>query len=140
MQRNFLILILGLFLTFSCDEKFNCEEFTLGTPFVVKAGEINQDCPGQLSITLVRVENDSRCPSNANCVWAGNAEVVFIFRNVDEETEFTLDTNASMQGSENEKEVLGYSIKLNGLTPYPEISMQIKEKDYRADITITKVI
>lgn len=140
MQRNFLILILGLFLIFSCDEKFNCEEFTLGTPFVVKAGEINQDCPGQLSITLVRVDSDSRCPSNANCVWAGNAEVVFIFRNGDEETEFTLDTNASMQGSENEKKVLGYSIKLNGLTPYPEISMQIKEKDYRADITITKVI
>ena len=66
MQRNFLILILGIFLTFSCDEKFDCEDFTLGTPFIVKTGEINQDCPGQLSITLVRVENDSRCPSNAN--------------------------------------------------------------------------
>jgi hypothetical protein len=140
MQRNFLLLVLGIIFTFGCDEKFNCEDFSLGTPFIVKTGEINQDCPGQLSITLVRVENDSRCPSNANCVWEGNAEAVFIFRNGEEEAVFTLDTNASMQGSENEKEVLGYSIKLNGLTPYPEISMQIKEKDYRADITISKMI
>jgi len=45
-----------------CDEKFNRQDFKWGIPFVVKPGVLNQDCPGQLSITMLRVENDSRCP------------------------------------------------------------------------------
>lgn len=140
MTRNILILFLGIFLFFSCDEKFNCEDFKLGSPFVLRPGQVYQDCTGQLSMTMLRVENDSRCPANANCVWEGNAEVVFIFRNGAEESEFTMDTNASMRSSENEKEVFGYYFILKGLTPYPDTSFQIKQKDYRAEVIITKII
>lgn len=140
MLRNFLLLGLGFLLFTSCDEKFNCEDFKLGSPFVLRPGQVYQDCTGQLSMTMLRVETDSRCPANANCVWEGNAEVVFIFRNGDEETEFTMDTNASMRSSENEKEVFGYYFILKGLTPYPDTSFQIKQKDYRAEVIITKII
>jgi len=60
--RNFIILGLAILLLLGCDEKFNRQDFKWGIPFVVKPGILNQDCPGQLSITMLRVENDSRCP------------------------------------------------------------------------------
>jgi hypothetical protein len=140
MLRNFLIICSCIFFFFSCDEKFNCKDFKLGSPIIVKAGILYQDCHGRLFITLLRVENDSRCPSNANCVWEGNAEVVFTFRNGSDVEEFTLDTNKSMPDRENQKLILGHLIELHSLHPYPEAAFEINHKDYIAEITITEVI
>jgi hypothetical protein len=140
MVHRFFLFALTAAILFNCDEKFNCEDFKLGSPIVVKPNVMYQDCPGELFITMLRVENDSRCPSDVTCIWAGNADVIFLFRNGDGEEEISLNINGAKPSGEREKVVLGYLIKLNGLNPYPVSTSTIKQKDYRAEITITKAI
>ena len=48
-------------------------EVTLPADVTLKTGE-HRDING-LTVTFVGVKEDSRCPDNARCVWAGNAAV-----------------------------------------------------------------
>ena len=48
-------------------------EVTLPADLTLKTGE-HRDING-LTVTFVGVKEDSRCPDNARCVWAGNAGV-----------------------------------------------------------------
>src|SRR6185312_15051394 len=49
----------------------------LGREFKLKAGRQVTVKGTKLRIRFVAVENDSRCPSDVTCVWAGNAAVQF---------------------------------------------------------------
>ena len=46
-----------------------------GREFKLRAGQQVTVKGTKLRIRLIAVENDSRCPSDVTCVWAGNAAV-----------------------------------------------------------------
>ena len=46
----------------------------LGTPFTLRLGE-SADVEGRLRLTALAVTEDSRCPIDVVCVWAGDAAV-----------------------------------------------------------------
>lgn len=41
----------------------------------INAGLSKTSKTGKIKITFVRIEEDSRCPEDTTCVWAGNAKV-----------------------------------------------------------------
>src|SRR5205085_7430920 len=69
----------------------------IGHEFELKAGRVVTLDGGHLRIRFARVESDSRCPVDVECVWAGNAELLFEVgaRSWKEKTTLRLNTNAS---------------------------------------------
>jgi hypothetical protein len=91
----------------------------------------------QFTVTIDSVLNDSRCPSNANCIWMGNAAVRFLFTNNDEVKKFVLNTNGGTNYP-SDTTIDGYYIKLVTLSPYPEVNKDILQSEYVAELLIKK--
>ena len=53
-------------------------QVALSQPFTLRPGE-RAALPQQASLRYVGVENDSRCPPQVQCVWAGDADVKLVF-------------------------------------------------------------
>ncbi len=91
---------------------------------------------GAIRARLVRVENDSRCPSDVQCVTAGDAEAVLMLRaGTDTATEHRLHTNHEPRSVD----LRGYRIRLDSVTPYPRSNVRIDPTSYRAYITVAPV-
>lgn len=52
----------------------------LGEPFDLRVGETAYIADTRLSVRVTGVPEDSRCPREAVCVWAGNARVALALR------------------------------------------------------------
>jgi hypothetical protein len=89
----------------------------------------------RLRIKFVSVE-DSRCPKDVNCIWAGNAKVTIKVTNRKGETK-TFDLNTNLQGRSAKFD--GYEIALGNVSPYPSSNIRINPNGYTASFTITKL-
>jgi hypothetical protein len=89
----------------------------------------------RLKIKFVAVE-DSRCPRDANCVWAGNAKVTIRVMNRRGKSE-SFDLNTNLQGKS--ARFGGYEIKLGTVTPYPRSNIRINPNGYTAEFILTKL-
>jgi len=90
---------------------------------------------GRLSIRFVELVEDSRCPTDTNCIWAGNAKIRIRVAGYGRSQELTLDTNGQHQAATAE----GYSIKLISLTPAPRSNIRITRNGYGATLEAVKV-
>lgn len=82
----------------------------------------------KLRVKFVELVEDSRCPADAQCVWAGNAKIRIRVTANGRSHELTLDTNGPHQGATAE----GYAIRLVGLTPTPRSNIRINRNGYVA--------
>ena len=89
----------------------------------------------QLTIRFLEMIEDSRCPRDVNCVWAGSAKVKIRVSKNGRSHELTLDTNGQKQSAVAE----GYSIKFTGLTPEPRSNIRINRNGYVAYFEIVKL-
>ena len=108
----------------------------VGQEFLVKVGQqikIGDD----VRVRFVAVPEDSRCPSDVNCVWAGNAVVTVEFTEGQCTTTLRLNTHQSPQTPENPK-VGPYRVKLVKLDPYPRSTQKISAGDYTATLVVIK--
>ena len=99
----------------------------LGDEFRLRLGERVTIADIGLTVTFADVAEDSRCPSKAQCVWAGDAIVVIeswtaASGNVTE----TLHTNLDPQTVR----VDSVDLELVRLDPYPEEPGTISPEDY----------
>jgi len=70
---------------------------------------------GRFSVKFLSVIDDSRCPVNTTCVWAGNAKIKIQLSKGRDAKEFEL--NTGIQPSTIEYK--GYQIKIVSLSPKP---------------------
>lgn len=84
------------------------------------------------------VLNDSRCPSNVQCVWEGNAQVRFLFTVDSIRTDFVLNTHGGVQYN-SDTIIGGYSIQLLDLIPYPEDPVEILQVEYYSEVTLKAI-
>jgi len=89
-----------------------------------------------ISIELDSVTEDSRCPVNVECIWAGNARAKFILNSNNRPSGFSLNTSTVFR---NDTIISGYDIKLIELKPYPVYLHPINQTEYIAMIKITPV-
>ena len=90
----------------------------------------------KLSVRFVELVEDSRCPSDAQCVWAGNAKIKIRVTKNGHPQDLTLDTNGPHQYATTAD---GYSIKLVGLTPAPKSNIRIDRNGYIATFEVVKL-
>lgn len=89
-----------------------------------------------LRIRFNTVSNESRCPSDVQCVWAGNAIV-----------SLTLTSSGNQSGSATLNTTLdpkfadyaGYRITLVSLKPYPKSGSNIPTADYAATLEVRRL-
>ena len=87
------------------------------------------------SVRFLTVSGDSRCPSQVQCVWAGDGAVVLEIAPADgDAAEHTLHTNPEAGPR---AVILGrYELTLLQLDPYPETPGEIQLEDYRATLAL----
>ncbi len=89
----------------------------------------------KITVRFVELVEDSRCPTDTNCIWAGNAKIKVRVSKNGRSHELTLDTNGPKSSATAE----GYSIKLIGLTPEPRSNIRINRNGYVATLEAVKL-
>jgi hypothetical protein len=110
----------------------------LGRSFTLRAGREVTLKGSRLRIKFAAVDEDSRCPSDVTCVWAGNAAArLEVSTSGKDSQSLTLNTSTgSAFGME--KVYDGYKLWLVRLTPYPRSTKKIAASDYIATLVVTK--
>jgi hypothetical protein len=131
--KDLLLIILAVFLITACstaevitppppDEPVRQTPTTsalgarVGQEFTLSEGQSIWIEKGLFRITLVRVIEDSRCPANKECFWAGNAkvEVMVVAQS------YILTVGELLEGDQNSVDLGdGYSLRALRLDPYP---------------------
>jgi hypothetical protein len=89
----------------------------------------------RLSVRFVELVEDSRCPTDTNCIWAGNAKIKIRVSKNGRSHDLTLDTNGPNQAAIAE----GYSIKLMSLVPEPRSNIRVNRNGYVAMFEAVKL-
>jgi hypothetical protein len=103
----------------------------VGSEFDISVGQQARIQGSEIVIRFRGVTNDSRCPSDVQCVWAGNAVAGFDLSGAgqsDAALNTTLDPKFVRYG--------GYTITLVGLKPVPKSGSAIPSLDYVATLRI----
>jgi hypothetical protein len=106
----------------------------LDRAFTLDVGQTVSVDDAELSIKFLRVTEDSRCPSNAQCVWAGNGQIEIEARDDGQPNKLVLNT---MEGAK-EGVVGGYRIQLVSLAPTPLAGQNIPPGNYRATLKVSR--
>lgn len=103
--------------------------------FGIRPGQTARVEGTALTVSLVGVPEDSRCPTDVQCVWAGNGAVSLV---VTDETgaKSTVILNTTL--SPRSVRVSGYEISFTGLKPDPKQGSPIPLASYVATLRITR--
>jgi hypothetical protein len=89
----------------------------------------------KLTIKFASLVEDSRCPVDTNCIWAGNAKIQIKISSAKNAAKtFELNTNLNPQTVS----FAGYEIKLVNLTPQPASNIRINRNGYAATLAVAK--
>jgi hypothetical protein len=102
----------------------------------LRRGQQKTEAGSRLKIKFVSVTEDSRCPMDAKCIWAGNAKVNIQVTGPRGETKvFELNTNAGRRGNQ----FGNYAINLESLNPARRSNKKIRQSDYRVTISVNRL-
>ena len=107
----------------------------LGEPFDIRVGETAYIADTRLSIRVDGVPEDSRCPSDVQCPWAGNARVSLVLRD-------GANTDAASVNSTLEPRAItrwSYRIELVDVKPVPLSGQPIAQSQYIIRLLVTRV-
>ena len=108
-----------------------------GESFTLEVGEKATLDAIHTSVRFLAVAEDSRCPSQAQCVWAGDGSVVLeIAPAGGDEAEETLHTNP--ESGPGAVALAGYELTLLRLDPYPVTPGDIATDAYRATLVLSE--
>jgi len=138
MKKSFflLLILVGIFLIsckcHNCELPPNYNTISLGFQQTYQ----NDD----FILKFDSVLNDSRCPSDGECFWAGNAEVklIYVDRYFITERRIILNTLGG-NNFRNDTTIGNINIKLVELSPYPVSIEAISQENYAAKILLTPI-
>jgi hypothetical protein len=89
----------------------------------------------QIKVKFVELVEDSRCPVDVRCIWAGNARVKLRFSKGSDVETVALNTIVKPQTFE----FGGYSFTLSGVAPRPRTNVRISRLGYVAALSAKKL-
>lgn len=99
--------------------------------FTLAVGETALLESSDLAVRLLEVADDSRCPVDVVCVWAGDAVAAIEVVNDGVEYAFGLHVNPGEATGPGSVEVGGYCLDLEAMAPQPHAEVPIAQNDYR---------
>ena len=109
----------------------------LGQEFNLRVGQQAEVDGGRFKIRFASVANDSRCPADVTCVWAGNAEVLIEAKASGSRASLKLNTHGGANFPK-EGRHRQYIVELVALSPNPRKNGGTKATDYVATLVIRK--
>ena len=101
----------------------------------VQIGHGKKVANGGITLKFVDLIEDSRCPTDTQCVWAGNAKITISVSNAGRRPKiFEINTGVKPQSIV----FAGYEIKIVRLTPAPASNIRIRKDGYVATFVVTK--
>jgi hypothetical protein len=114
-------------------------EFSLNEPLTLSAGQDGLIPSENLRLRFAEVLEDSRCPTQVNCFWTGQARIaVAVQPGGGDWTTVEFNTNPASGQTVKVADVGQYSIELLSLDPYPQTPDSIPFEDYRASLVVRK--
>ncbi|KUI41134.1 hypothetical protein AU197_00845 [Mycobacterium sp. IS-1590] len=110
----------------------------LDRPFVLSGGQQAEITGEQLRLRFTEVPEDSRCPTEVECFWTGQARIVVV---VDDgrSGEQTVEFNTNPAPGQNRQTVQtgDYEIAVQALDPYPRTPDDVPAlSDYRVTLLV----
>jgi hypothetical protein len=100
----------------------------------VKVGNSSVEKRSRIKVEFLEMMDDSRCPIDTTCIWAGNAHIkIHVSKNGKSKT---MELNSTVKNSDST--FAGYEFKLAALTPVPRSNIRIDRNGYVATISMTK--
>ena len=88
-----------------------------------------------MKVAFIELVEDARCPTDVECIWAGNAKIKI--RVTKDRRSKVLELNTTESGPAPTFD--GFSFKLKALTPELRSNVRINRNAYEATLEITKV-
>jgi hypothetical protein len=110
------------------------KEVPLDEEFTIKVGQQVEVKDASLRITFMAVGEDSRCPVDVNCVWAGNARL-----NLEVKRSKRKFVSAPINTTLEPREIVfkEYKVKLIGVKPPRKAGSPIEPADYEATLVVS---
>lgn len=90
----------------------------------------------KLTIKFASLVEDLRCPTDTNCIWAGNAKIkIVVGKTKSDAKTFELNTNLETRSVI----FAGYEIKLINLNPQPATNIRINRNAYTAIFSVNRL-
>lgn len=135
MRTMLLIALAALLLGCASVPKADVQA-TLDEPFSLKAGQTAYLQSEGILVKFVSVPEDSRCPSDVVCVWAGRVTATVQLQKGSGPLQ-TLNLT-SEGGIEKAESFDGYKVSLVKMDPYPKSTAQIGASGYQATLRVSK--
>ena len=150
MNKRFIpsIILFFLILT-SCQAAPPPPPITasVGDEFTLASGQSATITDTDLSVRLIAISNDERCPSEIECAISGPVSLTISIQKGDNEpTEFALQTftdndgrtpEGPFEGIQDRVEYEGYIFRIKAVSPYPiNRNDTIKDSEYRVSFTV----
>ena len=111
------------------------EQVDPGTEFTLSVGEGATIAGEDLQVVFVEVISDSRCPTGATCIWAGEASCLIDITDGDAtQSKVLTQPGASTPAT---TDYASYEIAFD-ILPYPELGKETQTEDYRLHLTISR--
>lgn len=133
-----MAILFSVLLFFSCAEDPACIDTKIGEEISIQVFDTATYCSENLSITFNAYPNDSRCPSDVTCIWAGFVEVELLINQKGKESVLKLSTEPNVSGLPVQNTVGDYSIKLIDVIPYPATNVRIDPNQFRVVLLVEK--
>ena len=102
----------------------------------LKRGQQRSAANGEVILKFISVVEDSRCPTDVDCIWAGNAKIeVLITDKRGGSKKVIINTTTGPAGDQHN----GWAIYLTSLTPSPKTGKKISQRSYRATFNVTRL-
>ena len=120
---------------------FPKQDFTparLDTPFQLKVNQMGFISSENIKITVLDVTEDSRCPSDVVCIWAGEVKVIVnILKDYQDLGDMILVKGAG-ENKLTTRVFDSYSIELIAVDPYPKSTVKIELSDYIITLVVRR--
>lgn len=132
-RRLFGILVAATLAAAACKGVTDVQP---GQPFQLKVGQTAALPDSSLALRFEAVAQDSRCPVDVQCIWAGDGVVRLSLRTAADSSTADLHTNS---GAGPASVRLGaWTIELLSLTPAPRAGQPIPAGDYTATLQVRR--
>jgi len=149
MQKIMLALLLIVLLTGCGSVTPVPVTVTPGTEFTLAPNQIATLADTDLTIRLVGIAGDERCPSEIECAMNGPVSLTISVQKASEPpVEFALQTftsnngrapDGTFEGIEDRIEYEGYAIQVKSVLPFPQKSSdEIRDSEYRVTFVVSE--
>jgi hypothetical protein len=132
----FLVFLCVVLAASSCSRP-NDVQVLLNEELCLSIGQHASVTGEDLAVTFEEVTEDSRCPSDVTCVWAGRVSCVLELTHPGSSDRMTL-TEPGLTSEYTREEYEEYELAFH-VTPYPEAGKKIANDTYRLHLIISKL-